>query len=668
MSYRVEGGTAAALRRRYPHLAYALYPLLLAATTGLYIGAAKLGINLSVAHGVVTPVWAPAGIALAALVLFGPRLWPAVAIGALIANATSGASLTVAAFISIGNTLAAVAGAFLLRRAGFRPTLERVRDVVVLVLLAAVSSTAIAATNGVTTLWIADRLSGSYGSEWFLWWSGDAMGDLVVAPLLLVWLSVPFWKPRRSEVEEGAALLASLGAVSWFVFLHGYWRYPHLLFPLLVWASLRFRQRGAVTSGFVVAAFAIAGAVEGTTPLGGGTRTEVVQIAEGLLAAVIISLLILGAVLCERSAAEANLERERAALADAQELAHIGSWEWDVGDDRITCSEELCRIYGLKPVPHVDYASYLERIHPDDRALVRKTVEQALSDPAPFSFEHRVVRPDETVRWVHGRGRVVADAVGRPARLVGTSQDLTATRQLEQLRENILATVSHELRTPLTSILGFAITLKEHGASLLEATRDELLTHLVEQARRLDHLLSDMLDLDRLRHGLIVAEFRATDVGALVRQVAAERPAGGHPILVTAEPVVAEVDATKIEQIVENLLANAIKHTPGRTEVSVRVARVDDSVLVAVDDRGPGIAPHEREGLFELFSRGAAYNGVPGAGVGLSLVAQFAALHGGRAWVEENPGGGASFRVSLPLRQPSTRRRAAESARQLTQR
>jgi signal transduction histidine kinase len=242
---------------------------------------------------------------------------------------------------------------------------------------------------------------------------------------------------------------------------------------------------------------------------------------------------------------------------------------------------------------------------------------------------------------------------------------MTETRQLERLRENILATVSHELRTPLTSILGFAVTLKEHGASLVEVTRNELVTHLVEQARRLDRLLSDMLDLDRLRHGLIVADFQATDIGALVRQVALDRPAGEHPILIRAEPVVAEVDATKIEQIVENLLANAIKHTPGQTEVSVRVERLGDSVLVAVDDRGPGIAPHEREGLFELFSRGAAYDSVPGAGVGLSLVAQFAALHDGRAWVEENPGGGASFRVSLPLRQASTRRPAVESVGQV---
>ena len=648
---RLEGGLAESIRRRHPRLGATLYPLALALVAGLYIGAAKLGIELSVARGVVTPVWAPTGIALAAIVLFGPRLWPAVAIGALVANATSGASLPVAAFISVGNTLEALAGAALLRRVAFNPKLERVRDVLALVVLAAAGSTAIAATNGVTTLWVSGNLSGSYGSGWLLWWSGDAMGDLIVAPLLLLWLSMPFWKPRRAELFEALVLLALIAGVSWFVFVHGYWRYPHLLFPLLVWASLRFSQRGAVTGSFVVAAFAIKGAVDGTTPLGGGTPTEVVQIAEGLLAAVILSLLTLGAALSERKAAEDELNRERANLGEAQSLAHIGSWEWRIADNRISWSDELFRIYGLEPDPEVTYGSYLEHVHPDDRELVRDTVVQALGDAEPFSFDHRVIRPDGTVRWVHGRGRVIVDPTGEPERMVGTSQDITDSKGLEELRENILATVSHELRTPLTSILGFALTLKERSAALVETTRSEMVGHLLEQAQKLDRMLSDLLDLDRFRQGASGSAFRPTDVGALVRHVVAGHPSGDHRVAVHAQPIVAEVDPAKLERIVENLVANALKHTPPGTDVSVRVEPAGDALLIAVDDRGSGVPTHEREAVFELFNRGGAYENVPGAGIGLALVAQFAAMHRGRAWVEDNPGGGASFRVELPLRQ-----------------
>jgi len=619
---------------------------------GLYIGTAKLGIELSVAHGVVTPVWAPSGIALAALVLFGPQLWPAVAIGALVANATSGASLPVAAFIAVGNTLEPLVGAALLRAAAFNPRLGRIRDVFALVVLAATVSTTVAATNGVTTLWVSGNLSGSYGSEWFLWWSGDAMGILVVAPLLLFWLSTPLWKPARAELVEALALLGLVTIVSWFVFLHGYWRYPHLLFPLLVWASLRFAQRGAVTGSFVVSVLAIKGAIDGTTPLGGNSATQVVQVAEGLLAAMILSLLLLGAALSERKRALESLDRERGNLAEAQELAHIGSWEWTLADDRIGWSEELFHIYGLDPLAEVSGGSYLEQVHPDDREVVRETVARSLGDSKPFSFEHRVVRGDGAVRWVHARGRVIVDAAGVPVRMVGTSQDITDAKGLEQLRENILSTVSHELRTPLTSILGFALTLKERGAEMVEDTRAEIVRHLVEQAEKLNRLLSDLLDLDRLRHGSPGPQFRATDVVALVQHVVDGYARDGRMVEIDAEPVVAEVDAARLERIVENLFANAIKHTPPGTDVRVRVAAGEDTFLLTVDDRGDGVPVHEREMVFELFNRGDAPESVPGAGIGLALVAQFAAVHHGRAWVEDNPGGGASFRVELPVRQP----------------
>jgi two-component system sensor histidine kinase KdpD len=175
--------------------------------------------------------------------------------------------------------------------------------------------------------------------------------------------------------------------------------------------------------------------------------------------------------------------------------------------------------------------------------------------------------------------------------------------------------------------------------------------HLVEQAQKLDRLLSDLLDLDRLRHGFVRPKFRRTDIGLLVSKVASEHPSKTHPIDVQTKPVLAEVDAAKVERIVENLIANAIKHTPAGTEICVRVEEHDGGALIAVDDRGPGVVENHRESIFEIFNRGnSSVAEAPGAGVGLSLVTQFAALHGGRVWFEENPGGGACFRVTLPGR------------------
>ncbi len=230
--------------------------LAFAAVAGAYVGAAKLGLELSVAHGVITPVWPPTGIALAALLLLGPRYWPAVAMGAFVTNATSGVSADVAAAISVGNTLAALAGVYLLRRVDFRPSLERVGDVLWLTLLAAFAATTISATNGVTTLVLAGSPAASpYGSAWLLWWLGDAMGVLLVAPVLLIGATR---RPKldRKRLLEALGLVALLAGTSAAVFFGGGWRYPYPIFPLLVLATLRFRTRSSRSSSSPPCAFA----------------------------------------------------------------------------------------------------------------------------------------------------------------------------------------------------------------------------------------------------------------------------------------------------------------------------------------------------------------------------------------------------------------------------
>ena len=238
--------------------------------------------------------------------------------------------------------------------------------------------------------------------------------------------------------------------------------------------------------------------------------------------------------------------------------------------------------------------------------------------------------------------------------MVGTAQDITERRQVDDLRDSILSAVSHELRTPLTSIIGFAVTLKDKGDTVAETTRKEMIDHLVRQANKLDHLLSDLLDLDRLRRGFVRPTFRPTDIGRLVAQVASGHVSDTHEIDVRVISALAEVDAPKVERIVDNLLANAVRHTPPGTGVSIRVETGEGGVLIAVDDSGPGVAQEYREQIFEIFNRGGGGDDrVAGTGIGLSLVAQFTALHGGRAWVEPSPSGGASFRVFLPEQRPS---------------
>jgi PAS domain S-box-containing protein len=617
--------------------------------TGSYVGAAKLGIHLHVSHGIITPVWAPSGISLAALLLLGLRYWPAVALGAFLANVTSDVSVAVAAGIAVGNTLEAVVGATIVRRFGFRPELDRVRSVIVFTVGAALVSTAIAATNGVTILTIAGERQDSYGTAWVLWWFGDAVGILMVAPLLLVFSTVRRLRLTLGQMVEGTALVLSLAGVSALVFLGGAWRYPYLMFPFLLWAALRFKSLGAATASFLVGAFGTWGAVAGEIPVGVDTATERVQVIQALFALVAVSLLVVGATLAEQEEGNEALARTASRLSEAQALAHIGSWEWDIKRDVVTWSDELYRIFGSSPDSSPGgYAAYIERLPPEEREFVNETVTRAYVDGRPFAFEHTLRREDGTERIIAARGQVVLED-GEPVLMLGTSQDVTDQRQAEKLRDDILSTVSHELRTPLASVLGFAITLEQRRLDLSDEELTRVVAELVSASRRLERLLTDLLDVERARKGVIHLQRQRTDVLDLVERVVAECELDGRRVSITGGPVEAEIDAGKVERIVENLILNAVKHTPDTSSIRVGLDTDARDLILYVEDEGPGIPDEFKEVVFETFNRGPSMlSATPGAGIGLSLVSRFAEAHGGASWVEDRPGGGSSFRVLLP--------------------
>lgn len=238
-----------------------------------------------------------------------------------------------------------------------------------------------------------------------------------------------------------------------------------------------------------------------------------------------------------------------------------------------------------------------------------------------------------------------------------------ALRRLDELKSTFLSAVSHELRTPLTSVLGFSMTLHDQATELAPRSRT-MLEHVVREAEHLRDLLDDLLDLDRIEHGHGSIVLSATDMGALVERLARRMAARDRrSVRTTVEHVTAIVDAPKVERLVENLLANAVKYAPASELIEVRLHARDGGVVIGVDDRGPGVPPELAEAVFEPFERGAEVSGhAPGTGIGLSLVDRFSKLHGGRAWVEQREGGGAAFRVFLPVEPPAATGAAAAGA------
>jgi signal transduction histidine kinase len=222
-------------------------------------------------------------------------------------------------------------------------------------------------------------------------------------------------------------------------------------------------------------------------------------------------------------------------------------------------------------------------------------------------------------------------------------------RELDDIKNSFLQAVSHELRTPLASILGYSLLLERKQDKLSPKEREMALSELAFSSRKLNRLVVDLLDVDRLSRGLVEPHLTPTDLAGLVRRVVRETPVGNRRLEMNLQPVVAEVDASKIERIVENLVANAAKYTPEGSLISVRMETGDGGVTLIVDDSGPGVPDELKHSIFGAFERGAAEKmHSPGVGIGLSLVSRFAEMHGGRAWVQDRPPKGSSFRVFLP--------------------
>jgi signal transduction histidine kinase len=354
-------------------------------------------------------------------------------------------------------------------------------------------------------------------------------------------------------------------------------------------------------------------------------------------------------------------------------------WEADAATLRLSfVGGRTDQLLGDDASSWVEAHRWGDHVTPEDRETAVATVRIAADAGRGQSLEYRVATPDGRTMWIRDLVHVIRGAQG-PRQLRGLMIDITERkraeealrrserkyseafrrereaaqrlRALDDMKNTFLEAVSHDLRTPLTSILGSALTLEQTSLQLPEDDALDLVARIASNARKLERLLSDLLDLDRLQRGIVTPQRRPTDLQALVdRSVEGTEDPSGHVIHVDVDPITVSVDGAKVERILENLLANAIRHTPGGTAIWIRASERDEGVLLVVEDEGPGIPAELHEAVFEPFRQapGSSSEHSPGVGVGLSLVRRFAELHGGRAWLEDRPGGGSSFHVYLP--------------------
>jgi PAS domain S-box-containing protein len=328
------------------------------ALAAIYLGAGKLGLSLAHIHASASAVWPPTGIALAALLLWGYRLWPGVFLGAFLVNITTQGSVATTFGVAAGNTLEALLSAWAINRyANGAKAFERARTSFMFVLLAPILSTVISATVGVTSLTLGGFAQwDQYARIWFTWWLGDAVGDLIVAPLPLIWMTQPHPRLTAKRIAEATGLLVSLILVAYLLFVLDVPPDSEYMMVLpLLWAAFRFGQRGAVTSAFIMSAFALIGTVNGVGPFAHPNADEPLLHLQSFMGTIAIVALVLAAVVSEGRRAEQRLEvqdavsrilagspaLEEAASKVVQVLCERAGWDFGAVWNMDPASKEL---------------------------------------------------------------------------------------------------------------------------------------------------------------------------------------------------------------------------------------------------------------------------------------------------------------------------------------
>jgi signal transduction histidine kinase len=534
--------------------------------TLVYFIAGKLGLKLAFLNDSASAVWPPSGIALAGLLLLGYRAWPAIFIGAFLVNFTTAGNVPTSLGIAAGNTLEALGGAWMICRfaAGVR-VFDRAQGVFKFV-LAALLSTLISPTVGLTSLAIGGYADwNNYSAIWVTWWLGDFAGDLVIAPLIVLWGIEPRWHRNRDDTIEAGALLLLLVILAetvfggWFPILARNYPIGFICGPLIIWTAFRFTQRETATGIFVLAGIALWGTLHRHGPYVMDSDNQSLVILQAWAAVLTLTSMTLAAAMAERRRAEAVIEEQKSAVEAAN-----------------------------------------------------------------------------------------------------------------RTKDNFLAMLSHELRTPLTPVIVALEALKDERLDSNEA--QEALGMIRRNIDLESQLIDDLLDLTRITSDKLQLQLEPLDAHQAISNVVemCRSDLNGKRLRLALDLRAAEhyvaADPPKFQQIIWNLLKNAIKFTGQNGDITISSSNEpSQSLTIDITDTGIGIEPEMMQRIFNRFEQGdrSFQRRYGGLGLGLTISKSLAEAHGG-ALIAESGGldQGASFRLrmkTIPAHERARQPRPAEA-------
>lgn len=501
----------------------------------IYFMTARVGLSLGAVNDFATPVWPPSGISLAALLLFGYKLWPGIFLGAFLINFLTGAPVPVSFGIAIGNTLEALAGTFILNHLGFRTALERLKDSMILIFGAAILATLISSVIGTFSLYTGGLISsGEIRETWFAWWVGDMLGNLVVTPLILAWYNRPKYQESLTHSLEVILSFLSLLLASSIIF-EGFLGINtaslpiiYIVIPPLIWISVRFSPRALTTAIFLLSAVAISATVLGYGIFANPNLSHGLLVLQGFLGVHAATFLILSSTINER-------------------------------------------------------------------------------------------------------------------------------KDLERKKDEFIGVASHEFKTPITTLKAYIQLMEKLPPS--SGQLGEYFQRANREVDRLTKLVGDLLDFNRVRSDKMQLELEHFFIDELIAAIVQDlQVANPKRKIIYQSHLRGQLkilaDKYRIEQVISNLLLNALKFSPNGKKVYIRLYKSRGHIQVSVRDSGIGISPKFHQDIFTKFfqAKEKSKEVYPGLGLGLYICAQIIKMHRGEIWVESQRGKGSTFFFKIPVK------------------
>lgn len=661
-----------------PGAAKALLLNLVVAT--LYFASGWIGLIFAIPPGVATLLWPPSGLATAVAVIFGRASLPGVFFGSLVLNVFSlmtggtsfGWALLSGLIFATASTLQAGVAAWLLNRFTDTRELFTTGKNVFIFLGLIIGTSVIAATFGAAH--VAFLLSGAaFKTTWLVWYLGDLVGILVLAPAILIWSQksqAESWSPARwLEAVVFGVLLIVTNYLSLFTAISNAVPISYLLILFVMWSALRFHQRGVVATILVTSFFTAIGASMGDGPFVRSSVFDSLLYSQLFLAIINLTGLVLSAVMSERTRIAGELQSREMSYRAMFEGAAVGKCLLDVETGRIQqVNRKLTAITGYS-VDELHGMYFYNLLAPNE--LIKKTLEaefeKSLDSDRCIEFSFRTKH--HTDIQVEMQATTISDKRERPHLALVIIQDVTGRKQMESERDKLnfylertnreLQTftygVSHDLKEPLRTIASHLALFERQHAKSIDASGRELLEYAVDAAKRMTTLIDSLLNYGRLDS--VSNPSRPVDLNAILDRALLDLKGAieSTNTKITHDPMPTVTgNPTQLIQLLENLIGNAIKFKGiDPPEIHISCSKRDGEWLLSVRDNGIGLDMQQASRIFLPFQRLHSDRSIAGSGLGLTLCRKIVEMHGGSIWVESMPGKGTEFYFTIREKSPS---------------